>query len=119
MEDGFRTWDQVEIECAFSDFKRIFPETVVARSGTGIVCQMHVGICVFNGYKKTRVGITRIADNGAAIAWILAAGLLALSFAVTGLSNSVVNNNINILFGLYPHCYINRSPMMGPMTNKA
>ena len=55
-------------ECTFSDFKRIFPETVTARCRRGIVRQMIIRIGVFNDYKSKRAGIMKVTGNGVAVA---------------------------------------------------
>ncbi len=51
-------------ECVFSDFKRIFPETVTARTIKGIVLQVTSRVNLFNEYKELRANITGITGNG-------------------------------------------------------
>ena len=55
-------------ECVFSDFKRIFPETVTASSKKGILRQIVARIEVFNRYKLTRAGIVGVTGNGIPVA---------------------------------------------------
>ena len=55
-------------ECVFSDLKRIFPETVTAKTLRGILRQIHSRVGVFNDYKGIRAGIMRITGNGVAVA---------------------------------------------------
>jgi hypothetical protein len=51
-------------ECVFSDFKRIFPETVTASSEKGMLRQLFARIEVFNLFKLTRAEIIGITGNG-------------------------------------------------------
>jgi hypothetical protein len=55
-------------ECVFSDFKRIFPETVTASSEKGIIRQLFSRIEVFNRYKSVRAKIMGVTGNGVAVA---------------------------------------------------
>ena len=65
-ESGFGVrW---KCECVFSDFKRIFPETVTASSEKGILRQLFSRVEVFNRYKSVRAGIMGVTGNGIAVA---------------------------------------------------
>ena len=55
-------------ECTFSDLKRLFPETLTARSRAGLICQVLSRVRVFNTYKRIRAGIMRVTGNGIAVA---------------------------------------------------
>jgi hypothetical protein len=55
-------------ECVFSDFKRIFPETVTARTLPGILCQIYSRVGVFNEFKGIRARIMKITGNGVPVA---------------------------------------------------
>lgn len=51
-------------ECVFSDFKRLFPETVTAKSRNGIIRQLSSRVNAFNDYKIIRSAIMRVTGNG-------------------------------------------------------
>lgn len=55
-------------ECVFSDLKRIFPETVTAKTTNGIVRQLCVRIVKFNEYKKIRSDMIKITGNNIVVA---------------------------------------------------
>ncbi len=56
-----------KLECVFSDLKRIFGETVDARTVRGIVREMVSRIDAFNDYKGLRAGIMKVTGNGVAL----------------------------------------------------
>ncbi len=51
-------------ECSFSDFKRLFPEVVTARSLMGMIRQVICRIDFHNLYKETRARIMGVTGNG-------------------------------------------------------
>lgn len=55
-------------ECVFSDFKRIFPETITSRTREGICRQVIFRTVYFNRYKKTRAHIMGVTGNGVVLA---------------------------------------------------
>ena len=55
-------------ECSFSDFKRLFPETITARSELGVLRQVMCRIDFYNMYKDTRAGIMKVTGNGIFVA---------------------------------------------------
>ena len=55
-------------ECVFSDFKRLFPETVQARSAAGYVREVASRIDVFNLYKSLRSRLMGVTGNGVQVA---------------------------------------------------
>lgn len=65
MERGFRILARGKYKCVFSDLKRIFPETVAARSEAGMIRQMFAMITFFNSYEKRRAIKMGVTDNGA------------------------------------------------------
>ena len=65
-ESGYGTrW---KCECTFSDFKRLFPEVVTARSQIGMIRQVICRIDFHNMYKETRARIMGTTGNGIAVA---------------------------------------------------
>lgn len=65
-ESGYGTrW---KCECTFSDFKRLFPEVVTARSQIGMIRQVICRIDFHNMYKETRARIMRTTGNGIVVA---------------------------------------------------
>ena len=65
-ESGYGTrW---KCECVFSDFKRLFPETVTARKQQHIVAQISSRVDEFNDYKMIRAGLMHTTGNGVTIA---------------------------------------------------
>lgn len=64
-ETGYgRRWKS---ECSFSDFKRLFPETVTARSYRGVVRQTMGRTDYYNLFKETRARIMKVTGNGVRI----------------------------------------------------
>lgn len=55
-------------EAVFSDFKRIFGETVAARKPDGVIREVAGKIAVFNMYKARRAEIMGTTGNGVALA---------------------------------------------------
>lgn len=55
-------------ECGFSDFKRLFPEVVTARSLIGMIRQVMCRIDFHNMYKETRARIMGTTGNGIVVA---------------------------------------------------
>lgn len=60
-----RRW---KCECVFSDFKRIFLESVSAISTQGILREMEYRVVCFNRYKTIRAGIMGVTGNGVVVA---------------------------------------------------
>lgn len=60
-----RRW---KCECVFSDFKRIFLETVSVITIKGILREMTIRISSFNEYKKIRADLMKITGNGVVVA---------------------------------------------------
>ena len=61
-ESGYGTrW---KCECTFSDFKRLFPETVTAMTTTGMVRDIVSRVNVFNIYKRIRARMIGTTGNG-------------------------------------------------------
>ena len=54
-------------ECTFSDFKRLFPETVTALTATGMVRDIVSRVNVFNIYKGIRARMIGTTGNGVVI----------------------------------------------------
>lgn len=54
-------------ECTFSDFKRIFPETVTARTELGMVREIMCRMDLFNLYKEIRAKIMKVTGNGVVV----------------------------------------------------
>lgn len=66
QESGYGTrW---KCECSFSDFKRLFPEAVTARSHIGVIRQVICRIDLHNMYKETRANIMKVTGNGIVVA---------------------------------------------------
>ena len=64
-ESGYGTrW---KCECTFSDFKRLFPETVTAMTTTGMVRDIVSRVNVFNIYKRIRARMIGTTGNGIVI----------------------------------------------------
>ncbi len=58
-------------ECVFSDLKRIFPETVTARTTDGMVLKVVARVGMFNEYKELRASIMGVTGNGVTlIRWL-------------------------------------------------
>ena len=57
----------MECECTFSDFKRLFPETVTAMTVTGMVCDIVSRVNVFNIYRRFRARMIGTTGNGIVI----------------------------------------------------
>ncbi len=55
-------------ECTFSDFKRLFPEVVTARSKIGMIRQVICRIDFHNMYKEVRARIMGTTGNGIVVA---------------------------------------------------
>ena len=54
-------------KCTFSDFKRLFPETVTAMTATGMVRDIVSRVNVFNIYKGIRARMIGTTGNGIVI----------------------------------------------------
>lgn len=66
IESGYGTrW---KCECVFSSFKRLFRETVSARTPESIALQIDARVHLFNGYKGARAEIMKITGNGVIVA---------------------------------------------------
>lgn len=51
-------------ECTFSDFKRLFPETLEARSRKGMIREILARVDAFNIYKRVRANLLGTTRNG-------------------------------------------------------
>lgn len=54
-------------ECGFSDFKRLFPETITAHTLRGIIRQLMCRVDFYNLYKEFRAGVMGTTGNGIVI----------------------------------------------------